>query len=94
MILDQQTTDRSYGIIYGVPVNFSRAPDGIQVSIHAFLMVFEPYEDSWGTMVTSNEFSSEGNLIADLESLSLNTYSVRWCVESESWRCAGVANIL
>ena len=67
MILDQQTTDRSYGIIYGVRGNFSRTPDGIQVSIHAFLMVSEPYEDSWGTMVTlripTNSLPKETSLL-------------------------------
>jgi len=39
MILDQPRKYRSYEI-YGVPGNFSRAPDGIQVSIRAALMPF------------------------------------------------------
>ena len=51
MILDQQRECNWYEID-GVPGNFSSAPDGIKVSTHAFDTVFEPYEKSWGTMVT------------------------------------------
>jgi len=35
-----------------VPGNFWAAPDGIKVSKHAFHTMFEPYANSWGTMVT------------------------------------------
>ena len=51
MILDQQRKYGSYEV-GGVRGNFSAAPDGIKVGIHAFYAVFEPYESSWGTMVT------------------------------------------
>jgi len=55
MILDRQTKDRQtkYGSyeIFGVPGSFWPASDDIQVSNHASHTVFEPYEDSWGTMV-------------------------------------------
>ena len=51
MILDQPRKYGSYEID-GVPGNFSAAPDGIKVSTRAFHTVFEPYENSWGTMVT------------------------------------------
>ena len=51
MILDQPRKYGSYAID-GVPGNFSAAPDGIKVSTHTFHMVFEPYKNSWGTMVT------------------------------------------
>jgi len=51
MILDQPRKYGSYKID-GVPGNFCAAPDGIKVSTHAFHTGFEPYEDSWGTMVT------------------------------------------
>jgi len=51
MILNQQTKYGSYKID-GVSGNFWAAPDGIQVSTHTFHTVFEPYKDSWGTMVT------------------------------------------
>ena len=51
MILDRQ---RKYGSheIDGVPSNFLAAPDGIKVSTLTFHTVFEPYENSWVTMVT------------------------------------------
>ena len=51
MILDQPRKYCGYEID-GVPSNFSDAPNGIKVSAHAFHTVFEPYENSWGTMVT------------------------------------------
>jgi len=51
MILDRKTKCGSYEIS-GVPGSFWAASDDIQVSTHAFHTVFEPYEDSWGTMVT------------------------------------------
>ena len=52
MILD---LPRKYGRykIDGVPGNFSAAPDSIKVSTHAFHTMFEPYDNSWVTMVTS-----------------------------------------
>ena len=51
MILDQP---RKYDSrqTHGIPTNFLTAPDGIKVSTHAFHTVFEPYENSLGTMVT------------------------------------------
>jgi len=51
MILDRQRECSSYRMDE-VPSNFSDAPVGIKVSIHAFNKVPEPYENSWGTMVT------------------------------------------
>ena len=38
--------------IKGVPGIFSETLSGIKVSTHAFHTVSEPYENSWGTMVT------------------------------------------
>jgi len=38
--------------IDGMPGNSSVAPDGIKVTTHAFHVMFEPYENSWGTMLT------------------------------------------
>jgi len=54
MILDRQTKCGSYKI-NGVPGSFWATSDGIKVTTHAFHTVFEPYEDSWGTMVTLPE---------------------------------------
>ena len=51
MMLDQQRKHSSYEVD-GMCGNFLAAPDGIKVSIHALHAVFEPYENSWGTMVT------------------------------------------
>jgi len=52
MLLDLSRKYGSYEID-GVPGNFSVAPDGIKVSTHyAFHVMFEPYENSWGTMLT------------------------------------------
>jgi len=51
MILDWPRKYGSYEIV-GVPGNFLAAPDGIKVSTHVFHTVFEPYGNSWGTMVT------------------------------------------
>ena len=51
-MLDRQGKYCTYEIDE-VPSNFFDAPDGIKVSPHAFHIVFEPYENSWGTMVTS-----------------------------------------
>ena len=48
MILDRL---RSYAI-NGFAINFLDAPYGIKVSTHAFHTIFEPYENSWGIMVT------------------------------------------
>ncbi|KIM59806.1 hypothetical protein SCLCIDRAFT_982325 [Scleroderma citrinum Foug A] len=36
----------------GLHINFLHAPNGIKVSELAIQTVFEPYENSWGTMVT------------------------------------------
>ena len=51
MILNQPRKYNSHET-HGIPTNFLTAPDGINVSIHAFHTVFEPYENSLGTMVT------------------------------------------
>jgi len=51
MILNWPTKYGGYEID-GVPSNFSAAPDGIKVSTHAFHTMFEPYGNSWETMVT------------------------------------------
>jgi len=51
MILDRQTKYGSYKID-GVPGNFLASLDSkVKVSTHAFHTVFEPYENSLGTMV-------------------------------------------
>ena len=50
MILDQPR-ECSYKI-HGMPSNFSAAPHGIKVSTHTCHTVFEPHEDSSGTMLT------------------------------------------
>jgi len=51
MVFDQPREYRSYKI-NGMPGNFSVASDGIKVSTHAFHIIFESYQNSWGTMVT------------------------------------------
>ena len=51
MLLDPPRKYGSYKI-EGVPGNFSSTPGGIKVGTHTFHTVFEPYENSWGTMVT------------------------------------------
>ena len=51
MMVDWQRKYSTYEI-KGMLGNFSDVPDGMKVSIHAFYTVFEPYENSWGTMVT------------------------------------------
>ena len=51
MVLHQPREYRSYKI-HKIPGNFSATPDGLKVSTHAFHPVFEPYENSWATMVT------------------------------------------
>jgi len=66
MILDRQTKCGSYKVS-GVRGSFWAASDDIQVSIHAFHTVFEPYEDSWGSMVTlrtpTNSLAKETSLM-------------------------------
>ena len=37
-------------LVDGVSVEFSLAPNGIKVISHTFHMLFESYENSWGTM--------------------------------------------
>ena len=51
MLLDQPTKYVTFEID-GAPCKFLDASDGVEVSTHAFLTLFEPYENSWGTMVT------------------------------------------
>jgi len=51
MLLDRPKKYISFEIDWG-SCNFSYASDGIEVSTHAFRTTFEPYENSWGTMVT------------------------------------------
>ena len=51
MILDRPSKYFTYKIDE-VPSNFSHAPNGIKVSELAIQTVFEPYKNSWGTMVT------------------------------------------
>ena len=51
MILNRWANYNSYRID-GVSGIFLGTPNGIKVSTHAFYIVFEPYENSWGTMVT------------------------------------------
>ena len=50
MILDRHRKYSTYEVD-GALNNFSDAPDGTKVSPYAFHTVFEPYENSWGTMV-------------------------------------------
>ena len=76
MILDLPRKYGSYEI-RGVPGNFSPAPDGIKVSTRAFHTVFEPYENSWGTMValqTPRNFAAkETSLLTSSRFLSPRT---------------------
>jgi len=66
MILDRPRKYGSYAID-GVLNSFSAAPDGIKVSAHAFHTAFDPYENSWGTMVTlrtpTNSAAKETSLL-------------------------------
>ena len=75
MILDQPRKCGSYEILDGGPGNFLDAPDGIKVSTHAFRTVFEPYENSWGTMVT---LRTPRNSAAKETSLSTTSYFLWW----------------
>jgi len=53
MVLHRQRKYGSHTVtIRGVLANFWAAPDGIKVSINALRIMFEPYENSWGTTVT------------------------------------------
>jgi len=52
MILDQKMSYGSHFVVDTIPDRFWAASYDIKVSTHAFHDVFEPYEDSWGTMVT------------------------------------------
>ena len=40
------------GVMEGVSGNFSASPNGIKVNTRTFYTVFEPYKNSWETMVT------------------------------------------
>jgi len=50
MILNRKRKYPGYKV-YRMPGNFWAALDGIKVSTHTFHTVFEPYENSWETMV-------------------------------------------
>ena len=52
MILDQPRKSSDIYVVEGVPGDFLAVLDGIKVSTHVFHTVFEPYENSWATMVT------------------------------------------
>jgi len=66
MILDQPRNYDSYNIDK-VPGIFWARPDGIKVSTHASHTMFEPHEDSCGTMVTlrtpKNSLAKETSLL-------------------------------
>jgi len=51
MLLDRPSKYISFEIDGG-PCNFLDASDGVELSTHAFRTLFEPYENSWETMVT------------------------------------------
>ena len=74
MILDRQRKYGSYEID-GVPSNFSDAPDGIKVSIHAFhtysVLTSREQLGDYGHFTDSKEFCCEGNFFIDLELPSL-----------------------
>ena len=64
MILDRLRKYDSYEID-GVPGYFWAAPDGIKASTDALHTVFEPYENSWGSMVrlrTPRNFAAKETL--------------------------------
>ena len=67
MILDRPRNLYDNYQIDKVPGNFSVPPDGIEVSTHAFHRALEPYENSWGTMVTlrtpTNSAAKETSLL-------------------------------
>jgi len=50
MMLDRKRKYGGYNI-YRMSGNFWATLDGIKVSTHTFHTMFEPYENSWGTMV-------------------------------------------
>ena len=53
MIPHRPTEQRSCEpFLDGVSMKFSYAPNIIKVSTHTFHTLFEPYDNSWGTMVT------------------------------------------
>ena len=73
MILDRQRKYSSYKIA-GAPGHFSATPSGIKVSTHAFsysVCALREQLGDYGNFTDSKEFCYEGNLFADLESLSL-----------------------
>ena len=76
MILDWQSKYGNYSI-YGMPCNLSAAPNGIKVSTHALHTVFEPYKNSWGTMVTlltpMNSAARETSLPTSIRFFQLRT---------------------
>ena len=76
MILDQQGKYGNYEVD-GVRGNFSAAPDGIKVSIHAFHAVFEPHENSWEIMVTS---PTPRNSAAKETSLLTSSRFLQWWI--------------
>jgi len=51
ILLDRSRKDINFEIDGG-SCYFLDASDSIEVSTHAFRVMFEPYENSWGTMVT------------------------------------------
>ena len=60
----------------GVSMEFSLAPSGIKVNTHAFhtftVLVLREQLGNYGHFTDSEDFFCEGNLFADLKSLSLN----------------------
>ena len=67
----------------GGPSNLLDAPDGIKVSSYAFHTIFEPYENSWGTMVTSR---TPRNSAAKETSLLMSSHFL--------WRTSGSTSYL
>jgi len=82
MLLDQPT---KYVCIEmdGGSCYFLDASDGVEVSTHAFRTMFEPYENSWGTMVT---LQTQRNSTAKETSLLISSRFL--------WRTSGSTNHL
>ena len=69
--------------IDGVDSSFLDAPDGIKVGTHSFHTMFNPYENSWGTMVT---LRTPRNSAAKETSLLTSSHFL--------WRTSGSTNYL
>ena len=79
MVLDRPRKHGSYEIA-GVPGNFLDVPDSIEVSTHVFHTVFKPYENSWGTTVTSR---TPRNSAAKATSLLTSSHFLQWQISPQ-----------